>query len=88
MDEETVRFFGRLDKPLLRMVSMGLSLRKAALPSDWDTQSIARCRNGNIYMRNGGLRVGASVSEAVPESGRRREQSRRLPVLYHLAGSS
>ena len=40
--EKTVRFPGRLDKPLLHMVSMGLYLRKAALPSDWDAQSIAQ----------------------------------------------
>ena len=40
--ENTVRFSGRLDRPLLRMVSTGLSLRKAALPSDWDAQSIAQ----------------------------------------------
>jgi len=34
VDEKTVRFSGRLGRPLLRMVLMGLSLRKAALSSD------------------------------------------------------
>ena len=35
-------FQGRLDRPLLRMVSMGPSMRKAALPLDRDAQSIAQ----------------------------------------------
>ena len=38
----TVRFSGRLDRPLLRPGLMGLSLRKAALSSDWDAQGSAR----------------------------------------------
>ena len=42
VDEKTVRFSGRLDRPLLRMVLMGLSPRKAPLSSDWDAQGSAQ----------------------------------------------
>ena len=38
----TVGFSDRLGKPLLRMVSMDLSLHKAALPSNWVAQSSAQ----------------------------------------------
>lgn len=39
---EAFRLSSRLDRPLLHMVSMGLSLRKVALPSDWDAQGSAQ----------------------------------------------
>ena len=42
VDEKTVRFSGRLDRPLLRMVLMGLSPRKAPLSSDYDAQGSAQ----------------------------------------------
>jgi len=40
--EKTFRFSDRLGKPLLRMVSMDLSLHKTALPSNWVAWSIAQ----------------------------------------------
>ena len=42
VDEKTVRFSGRLDRPLLRMVLSGLSPRKAVLSSDYDAQGSAQ----------------------------------------------
>ena len=42
VDEKTVRFSGRLDRSLLRMVLSGLSPRKAVLSSGWDAQGSAQ----------------------------------------------
>ena len=43
--DNPVRFSGRLDRPLLRTGLMGLSVRKAALSSDWDTQGSAQSQS-------------------------------------------
>ena len=42
----TVGFFGRLDNPLLRAALMGLSIRKAAMPSGWDAQRQSKSPRG------------------------------------------